>query len=71
MKNKIYFGISLIIVGLSGIMIGLINKIYWIDYICWPIEFIGFELLYSGLCKIEDKFEELEKEFKRYLTNKK
>ena len=71
MKNKIYFGISLIIVGLSGIMIGLINKIYWIDYICWPIEFIGFELLYSGLCKIEDKFEELEKEFKRHLTNKK
>lgn len=70
MKNKIYFGIGLILVGLSGAITGHINKIYWLDYICWPIEFIGFELLYSGLCKIEDEFEELKKELKKHLTNK-
>ena len=71
MKNKIYFGILIIVVGVMCSIFGIINSIGWVTCVGWSIEFIGFIDLYLGLSNIEDKFEELEKEFKKYLTNKK
>ena len=71
MINKIYFGIGIIVVGLMCNILGVINNIEWLSCVGWPIEFIGFVNLYFGLSNIEDKFEELEKEFKKYLANKK
>lgn len=71
MKNKIYFGICIILVGLTCNILGVINNIGWLTCVGYPIELIGCINLYDGLSNIEDKFEELEKEFKKYLTNKK